>query len=162
MVRAPFPERFTLFEKGCRIGDEPYGVIDAFLLAPLVHRRHREASVGSDLDLHLGPGLPQSTHDPLEDRKRAAAGVGVATSQECRDELVCLSVEDEQRMVHTRAVVAVVEGALLLAVGGIVGGIEIQKYPLRSATPTAFSDVKLPESSGDAQTVLRTWSVLQT
>ena len=61
------------------------------------------------------------------------APMGVARSQERRDQVPALAVEDEQGMVHVLPIVAVVVASLLIAVGGISGRVEIQDYPLRSA-----------------------------
>ena len=47
--------------------------------------------------------------------------MGVARPQERRDQVSALAVEDEQGVVHVLPVVAVVEGALLIAMGGVVG-----------------------------------------
>jgi hypothetical protein len=41
--------------------------------------------------------------------------------------LVGVAVEDEQRMVHVRAVVAMVGGSFLLPIGRIVGAVEVQE-----------------------------------
>jgi hypothetical protein len=87
--------------------------------------------------------------------------VGVGAPQDCCDELVSLSVEDEQGVVHARFVVAMVEGAFLLAVGGIICGVEIQKHPLGSATPAAFSEVELEHRASDAQALPSARGVLK-
>ena len=49
------------------------------------------------------------------------------------DEGLGLAVEDEQGKVLMLAVVAVVARALLLAVGRIVGRVEVEEDPLRDA-----------------------------
>jgi hypothetical protein len=59
--------------------------------------------------------------------------VSVSCPQECRDEVRTLTVEDDERMVDVLLVIAVVEGAFLLSVGGICDSIKVQKYFLRSA-----------------------------
>jgi hypothetical protein len=59
-----------------------------------------------------------------------------------------LAVEDEQRVVDVLLVVAVVEGALLLSVGGICGSIEVQKYFLRSAVLLSLIQIELEENLG--------------
>ena len=60
-----------------------------------------------------------------------------------------LAVEDEQRMVDALPVVAVVVGAFLLPVGGVVCGVEVQKHPLRrSAAFLSLSEVEFEEDSG--------------
>jgi hypothetical protein len=74
--------------------------------------------------------------------------VGVARPQKCRDQVSALAVEDEQRVVDVLLVVAVVEGALLLSVGGICGSIKVQKYFLRSAIFLSLIQVELEENLG--------------
>jgi hypothetical protein len=64
-------------------------------------------------------------------------------------------------MVHARAVVAVVEGAFLLAVGGIVGRIEVQEDLLGGGVLAALAHVEFDQGPGDAQAVLRTRGILQ-
>ncbi len=49
-------------------------------------------------------------------------------------------------MIHVRPVVAMVVGAFLLAVGRVIGGIEVQKDALgRTAVLHSLSDVELHE-----------------
>ncbi len=59
-----------------------------------------------------------------------------------------LTVEDEQRMVDVLAVIAVIEGAFLLSVYRIVGGVEVQKDLLWSAIALPLSKVGLEEDFG--------------
>src|SRR5215210_9284263 len=59
-----------------------------------------------------------------------------------------LAVEDEQRMVHMLTVIAVVEGAFLLSVGGICGRVEVKQHLLGSAVPLSLSQVDLEEDFG--------------
>ena len=88
-----------------RVGDQPYGgVADSLALAILVQSRHREARVRSYLSylsylyLDRWPLLPQTGDDPLQDRHRPAAGVGVAGAQERGDEVAGVAIEDQERM----------------------------------------------------------------
>ncbi len=74
--------------------------------------------------------------------------MGVARPQKCRDQVSALAIEDEQRMVDVLLVVAVIEGALLLSVGGIVGSIKVQKYFLRSAILLSLIQIELEENLG--------------
>ena len=57
-------------------------------------------------------------------------------------------VEDEQGVVDVLFVVAVVEGAFLISVGGIIGGIEIQHYPFRDALLASLFEVELEDGLG--------------
>jgi hypothetical protein len=54
--------------------------------------------------------------------------VGVSRPEERRDQVPALAVEDQERMVHVLLVVTVVVATFLIAVGGIVRGIEIQEH----------------------------------
>jgi hypothetical protein len=92
-----------------RVRDEPYGVVDALFFTVIVEDRHREVRVGADLDLRLlAPCPPQPAHDALQDANRPAACVGVAVPQDDREQLAHLTVEDQKRVAHVLAVVAVV------------------------------------------------------
>jgi hypothetical protein len=61
-----------------------------------------------------------TTHHPTAGRHGAGA-------QDGGDEVVRLAVEDEQRVVHVLAVVAVVAAVLLVAVGRVVGAIQVEQ-----------------------------------
>jgi hypothetical protein len=74
--------------------------------------------------------------------------MSVARSQECADEVPAFAIEDEQGMVHVLFVVAVVEGAFLIAGGGSIGRVEIQEYLFRSAVLASLSEVEFEESFG--------------
>ena len=59
-----------------------------------------------------------------------------------------LAVEDDERMVDVLPIVAVVEGAFLLSVGGICGSIKVQKYFLRSAILLPLPQIEFEEDFG--------------
>jgi hypothetical protein len=59
-----------------------------------------------------------------------------------------LAVEDEQGMVDVLAVVAVVEGAFLISVSGIVGRVKVHEHPLRGTVLLPLREVKLEEDLG--------------
>ncbi len=65
-----------------------------------------------------------------------------AGAQDGRDELLGVAVEDEQRMVDVLAVVAVVGAALLIAVGGVVGAVEVEQDALGRAGVLALAQVE--------------------
>lgn len=75
------------------------------------------------------------------------------STQDRRDELIGLSIEDKQGMVHAGPVVAVVIGSLLFAVSGVVCCIEVQQDARRHAVFGAPTDVELPQSPSHAQTI---------
>ena len=79
-------------------------------------------------------------HDALQEGHRRVAGVGGARPQDRRDEVPGLAVEDEQGMVHVLPEVAVVGAPFLVAVGRIVGGVEVQEAPsAEGSRPSARS-----------------------
>lgn len=51
--------------------------------------------------------------------------MGVSRSEKRRHEVSRLAVEDDERMVHTLALITVVVAVFLLSVGGIVGRVEV-------------------------------------
>jgi hypothetical protein len=69
--------------------------------------------------------------------------VGIASSQNDRNELARLTVEDQKRMIHVLLVVAVVVGAFLLTMGRIVGRVEVQKDLARSIARASPLHVEL-------------------
>jgi hypothetical protein len=75
--------------------------------------------------------------------------MGVARSQNSSDELACVSIEDQKRMVDVLPEVAVVVTLFLITVGRIVCGIEVQKDLFRSTIFAARSDIQLAQSLGD-------------
>ena len=66
--------------------------------------------------------------------------MGVAVPQDGREQLARPAVEDEERMVHVLAVVAVVVAAFLLSVGRIVRRVEVQEHALRGAVFAPLPD----------------------
>ena len=58
--------------------------------------------------------------------------MGVARPQESGDELTRLSIEDQERVIDVLPEVAVVVALFLIAMGGIIGGIEVQQNLLWS------------------------------
>src|SRR5260370_5346551 len=52
---------------------------------------------------------------------------GVSRSQPCRQQASGVALEDQHGVIHMLVVSAVEEAELLLAVGGVVGGIEVEQ-----------------------------------
>jgi hypothetical protein len=77
------------------------------------------------------------------------AGVRVARSQDGRDQLARLSVEDHKRVIDVLLEVTVIVALLLIAVGGIVRGIEVEQHLLRSTVLATLSDIHFAQSLGD-------------
>ena len=76
--------------------------------------------------------------------------MGISRPKKRRDEVPTLAVEDEQGMVDMLAVIAVVEGAFLLAVGGVVGRVKVQKHPLGHTVLLSLGEIKPEEDLGDS------------
>jgi hypothetical protein len=74
--------------------------------------------------------------------------VGGARAQDRGDQLPGVRVEDEERMVHLLAVVAVVSRPLLLAVRRVVGAIEIEHQPAGSTVPLPLAHIDFHEGFG--------------
>jgi hypothetical protein len=74
--------------------------------------------------------------------------VGVARPQQRRDQVPRVAVEDEQGMVDVLLEVTVVVGAFLIAVGGVVRGIEVQHDLLRGAAFSPLSQIEFEDGSG--------------
>ena len=83
-----------------------------------------------DENLHLRPGLPQSRDDGLEQLHDAMGGADVAASQPHAQQQAGGPLEDEVGQVHVLAVEAVEQGQLLMAVAGVVGGVDVQDQPV--------------------------------
>ena len=76
-------------------------------------------------------------------------GVGVARPQKRPDEVPALAIEDEQRMVHVLALIAVIVRTFLFSVSRIVGCVEVQKHLIWSAVLLPLREVELKEDFGD-------------
>lgn len=86
------------------------------------------------------------------------AGAG---TQDGRDELAGVTVEDEQGMVHVLPVETVVGDAFLLTVGRIVGAVQIEDDALRDAVALPFLQVELDQRDRQAVAGLEVDGVLQ-
>ena len=107
------------------------------------------------------PARPQRPHQALEDGHGAPGAVGVARAQDGGDELVGVAVEDQQRVVHVLAVVAVVGGPLLLAVGRVVGPVQVEQDPRGRPAPLPLPEVDRAQGHGQAVAGRRPHRVLQ-
>ena len=148
-----------LFE--ARVAHQPDRVGYALGLAVVVEGRHGEARVRPYLYGHPGPRLPQATDEAPQEGHSRVGTVGVARPQERRDQVPALPVEDEQGVVHVLLEVAVVVGALLISVGGVVGGIEIQDDLLRDAPFGSLPRVELEDGLGHPVAIARGGRVLE-
>ena len=67
-----------------------------------------------------------------------------------------MPVEDQQRVVHVLTVIAVVGAALLLAVGGVVGAVQVEQDVGRHATSGALPLLKVDRHQRLAEPVAGT------
>src|ERR1700693_278934 len=121
-----FRPRFgTLLEDAVR-GDAE-GVLDAEELAELVQQRQSKTGIAAQLDLHAGEGRLQTRHQAQQQGHDAGMTGGVSRTQPRSQQASGVALEDQHGVIHVLVVGAVEEAELLLAVGGIVGGIDIQQ-----------------------------------
>lgn len=107
-----------------RVAGEPEDIVHAILFAPSHQRFAREARVGTQDYLHLGPARADLLDDTIHLLDRASARVDVRALQLCRQQMP--AAKHVKRQVAVAATVAVKEAALLVAVHRIVGGVEIE------------------------------------
>jgi len=113
------------------VGDKPDDVANPrLLLHILVKRRDRKTGIGPHQDQGLRLGLPELLEQPLENRHRPLGGVSIAGTQHRRQGKAVLPVKDQQQMLPVRVEIAVAEAELLLAVGGVVGGVQVHSDDL--------------------------------
>jgi hypothetical protein len=92
-----------------------------------VQQRQSETGVAAQLDPHAGEGRLQTRHQAQQHGHDASVAGGIARSQPRRQQASGVAFEDQHGVIHVLAVGAVEKAQLLLAVGGIVGGIDIQQ-----------------------------------
>jgi hypothetical protein len=90
-------------------------------------QRQSEAGVAAQLDAHTGKGAFQSRYDPQQHGHDAGVTGSIARSQTHAQQASGVTLENQHGMVHVLFVGAVEETELLLAVRGIVGGIDVQQ-----------------------------------
>jgi hypothetical protein len=105
--------------------------------AHLVHPRQAEAGVAADMDGDVGPLFPQGAHHAQQVVIGAQRRMHRARAQPREKDVLGGRLADDQREVLILAVVAVEERELLVPVGGIVGGVEVQR-DLRGKRPAVL------------------------
>jgi hypothetical protein len=109
------------------VGGDADGVLDCEELAEPVEQRQSETGVATQLDVHTGEGGLQTRHQAQQHGYDAGMTGGVSRPQARRQQASAVAFQDQHGVIHRLAVSAVEEAELLLAVGGIVGGIEIEQ-----------------------------------
>ncbi len=107
------------------VAGQPEQVLDAELLADGDHARHTVASVAANLEGHVGPGEPQALGETSQVVVGAQGRAGGAGPQRQHDDLVVVGGGDEAGEVLVLLEVAVEQRELLLAVGGVVDGVDV-------------------------------------
>ena len=92
-----------------------------------IEQRQSETGIAAQLDRHAGKSGLQSRHQPQQHRNNAGMTGGIARSQPRGQQASGVTLEDEHGVVHMLAVGAVEDAELLLAMRGIVGGVDIQQ-----------------------------------
>ena len=142
------------------VGDEADNIADLGLLFQIaIEGGHGKTGIGPKEDQGLGIGLPQLLDQPLEHRQRPVGGVGVAGAQHRGQGKAVPAVKDEERMIHVLFVIAVEEAELLLAVGGVIGGVHVDDDDLPGAGMGL--EVQLQQHIGEAAQVLGGGPVLK-
>ena len=95
------------------------------------HARDGKRGIAAHDNLHVRKPLLEAPNNPAEHPHRAPRRMGIARAQHRTHQLPALPIKDQQGMIHVLIVVAVKAGELLLAVGGIVRGVNIQDDHLR-------------------------------
>ena len=117
-------------EIGFELGDKPLvpgeaeQIIDAICLAPSHQLLAGKAGIGAQEDACLRPGGADLSDDAGDLRRRAGRSIDVRRPQLRSQEMS--TAKYIERQVTIAVVIAVEEAALLIAVQGIVGGIEIK------------------------------------
>ena len=102
-------------------------ILDVEKLAELIQERQSETSIAAQLDGHTRESGFQSWHQPQQQRNNASMTGSIAWSQPRRQQAPGVTLEDEHGVVHMLVVSAVENAELLLAMRGIVGGVDIQQ-----------------------------------
>ena len=99
-------------------------IVHLILLTPCHQLLSGKAGVGPQQDLDIRPLAAQVGDDALDLLEGSGGGIDVGGSQQGAEQMA--GAEDIERQVAVAPVIAMKEAVLLLAVEGIVGGIEIE------------------------------------
>src|SRR5664279_1811831 len=120
-----FRQRLAAPLKG-RIAADAEAVLDSPGLAKLVQVGNGKAGIAHQADGHARKLTPQPAHQAPQYRHATARAAHFAAAQMRRQQVSGVPLEDEQGMIDATIISAVVEAELLLAIGGIGGGVDIQ------------------------------------
>ena len=109
------------------VGGDAEGILDVEELAELVQQGQSETGVATQFDFHAGESGLQTRHQAQQHGYDTGMTGGVSRAQASRQQASGVAFEDQHGVIHVLAVGAIEEAELLLAVSGIVGGIEIEQ-----------------------------------
>src|SRR5713226_1800802 len=109
------------------VGGDADGILDLEELAELIEQRQSKTGIAAQLDLHAGEGRLQTRYQTQQHGHDTGMTGGVSRTQPCRQQASGVTLEDQHGVIHMLVVSAVEEAELLLAVGGVVGGIEVEQ-----------------------------------
>ena len=109
------------------VGGDAEGILDVEELAELIEQGQSEAGIAAQLDLHAGKRGLQTRHQAQQHGHDTGMAGGRTRPQARRQQTAGVALEDQHGMIHVLAVGAVEEAELLLAVSGIVGGIDVEQ-----------------------------------
>src|SRR5258708_308796 len=109
------------------VGGDADGVLDLEELAEFIEHGQSEAGIAAQPDLHAGKGGLQSRHQAQEHGQDTGMTGGVSRTQPRCQQASGVALENQHGVIHVLAVGAVEKTELLLAVGGIVGGVEVEQ-----------------------------------
>jgi hypothetical protein len=140
------------------IGGQPDGVGDVLDLQMGVDGGDGKAGVGTELDGDLRPTSTDVANQPFENGECSPTGMRRPRTKDGRDELAGRAIEDQERMVHMLTIIPVVGDTFLLAMGGIIGTVEVEDNPFWCAVSSPF----LEQGDGEAVTGFDVDRTLQT
>src|SRR5262249_25690643 len=124
-----FEQRFAEFFENA-VGSYAKGVIDTEPLANAIHPRHAITSIAANVDVHARPGLTQAPDQILQIVVGPQGRMHGARPQREDDRLIIVGTGDERGEILILIEVAVEQAQLLLAVSGVIDGVEVQREVL--------------------------------
>src|SRR5450759_4918348 len=122
-----FGEQILRQGREARVGRQPDGVDDVLPITEAIEAGNGKPAVGAQLDRNTGPTRPEKADEAAEDQNDKAAGVDGAGAKDRGDQVLGVTIEDEQRVIHMLAVIAMVGGPLLIAVGRVSGAVAVEE-----------------------------------
>jgi hypothetical protein len=128
------------------IGRDAESIGDREELAELIEQGQSKTGIATQLDLYFGKGRLQTRHQAQQHGHNTGMTGGTSRAQSCRQQASGVTLEDEHGVIHVLAVSAVEEAELLLAMSGIVGGVDVeQNLATRADLITANPDELLAQ-----------------